>query len=566
MFSFRASRLYWLLPVTILAISMAPPASGSDRSTTSKASGPHAGPQVAGLIYRIISNEWQTRSTMQQYSPRIETYLQYYRPDPMLGDVPTADSYFLGRLKFSSEVINRAKEASFLPEAPVGRVLRHARMLREGLHPDEIALESLVVDERNFDSKHYAFEPVRWEYLGDVRCLAIDIHPLDPKSPGAFKGRIWVEDQNYAIVRLNGTRLNAPLLDSYVHFDCWRENLRPGVWLPVYIYSQESDRGNLRYKSQSRLWGYDLAARREQQEWTNILVDASTPVRDNTEDTPDLSPLDGQRQLAIDAERNVLDRLEKARLIAPPGPVDKVLETVVNNLIVTNHLGSLPPIHCRVMLTSTLESFSLAYTIVLSRGLIDVLPDEASLAMILAHELAHIALVQRVDAKFAFNDRLQFSDEDLLSVLDVARNPADEAGADAKGVEFLQNSPYKDKLSQVGLFLRAAVDAAPHLPHLFGPHLGNGLTEGKSKMLRMEDLVIGAPALRPLDVDQIAALPLGSRVQVNAWDGSAYFPSRKAEPLINASEKMPFRLAPTVPHLKVHFPGGKAALSARLAP
>ena len=57
----------------------------------------------------------------------------------------------------------------------------------------------------------------------------------------------------------------------------------------------------------------------------------------------------------------------------------------------------------------------------------------------------------------------------------------DEAAADAKGIEFLKNSPYKDKLGQAGLFLRAAADAAPHVPHLFGAHLGNGLTEGNNK-------------------------------------------------------------------------------------
>ena len=237
----------------------------------------------------------------------------------------------------------------------------------------------------------------------------------------------------------------------------------------------------LRYKAETRLWGYDLTARHQQQEWTNILVDAPAPVRDSSEVASDLSPVESQRQLTMDAEHNVLDRLEKARLIAPPGPVDKVLETVVNNLMVTNHLENLPPVHCRVMLTSTLESFSLAYTIVLSRGLIDVLPDEASLAMILAHELAHIALGQKLDTKYAFNDRLQISDEELLATLDVARDRKDEAAADAKGIEFLKNSPYKDKLGQAGLFLRAAADAAPHVPHLFGAHLGNGLTEGNTK-------------------------------------------------------------------------------------
>ena len=62
-----------------------------------------------------------------------------------------------------------------------------------------------------------------------------------------------------AIVRLNGTRVHPPKGSFYVHFDCWRENLQPGVWLPVYVYSQETDLGKeLRYKSETRLWGYDL--------------------------------------------------------------------------------------------------------------------------------------------------------------------------------------------------------------------------------------------------------------------------------------------------------------------
>jgi len=56
-----------------------------------------------------------------------------------------------------------------------------------------------------------------------------------------------------------------------------------------------------------------------------------------------LVPVESARQLNVEAEQNVLDRLERARLIAPAGPVDKVLATVVNNLRVTNHLDGLPP-------------------------------------------------------------------------------------------------------------------------------------------------------------------------------------------------------------------------------
>jgi hypothetical protein len=232
--------------------------------------------------------------------------------------------------------------------------------------------------------------------------------------------------------------------------------------------------------------------------------------------------------------------------------VDKVLETVVNNLVVTNHLDSLPPIHCRVMLTSTLESFSLAYTIVLSRGLIDVLPDESSLAMMLAHELAHIALGQKIDSKYAFADRMQVTDEQLLASLDVARSRGDEEAADARGIDFLRKSPYKDKLAQAGLFLRAVSATAPHTPHLFGAHLGNGLTEGSDRFIRMAALIGGAPELQPASITQVAALPLGSRLQVSAWDGAVTFTTRTQESLVVASEKMPFRVTPVVPYLRLY--------------
>jgi hypothetical protein len=555
----RIGRATWLLPVLLLATPMLLPLAGRDQSKPPKVDARPESAEVVSLVNRVIANEKQNNQKLREYSPRVETYVQYYEPDVALGDVARNDAHFLGRLKFATE----AKEVSFVQDSFSDWLRHRPDMVRAHLHVDDFAVEPLAVDEQNFDGKHYTFDPIRWEYLGDIRCLAIDVHPREHAGIGAFEGRIWVEDRNYAIVRLNGTRIHPPHRSFYVHFDCWRENLQPGVWLPVYIYSQESDIGKrLRYKAETRLWGYDLTARHQQQEWTNIQVEAPAPIRDNSEHSADMSPVESQRQLSIEAERNVLDRLEKARLIAPPGPVDKVLETVVNNLKVTNHLDNMPPIQCRVMLTSSLESFSLAYTIVLSRGLIDVLPDEASLAMILAHELAHIALGHKMDTRYAFNDRLDVSDERLLANLDLARDRQDEVAADAKGIEFLKNSPYQDKLGQAGLFLRAAADAVPHVPHMFGAHLGNGLIEGNN-LIRMSALIRAAPALAPKKVDQIAALPLGSRVQVNAWDGTVAFTDRKAVPLADASEKLSFRVTPVIPYLRAYEQPSKVDVSAR---
>src|ERR1700682_6225731 len=99
-----------------------------------------------------------------------------------------------------------------------------------------------------------------------------------------------------------------------------------------------------------------------------------------------------QRNWDRKAEDNVVDRLERLGLLAPVGEVDKVLDTVVNNIEVTNNLDVQPEIRCRVMLTAPLESYNIGHTIVISRGFLDTLPDEASLAAVLAHELGHILL------------------------------------------------------------------------------------------------------------------------------------------------------------------------------
>src|SRR4029079_6421024 len=144
---------------------------------------------------------------------------------------------------------------------------------------------------------------------------------------------------------------------------------------------------------------------------------------------------------------------EKAGLIAPSGEVNKVLETVISNLEITNDLNIVPEVRARVLMTSPLESFTIGHTIVLSRGLVDVLPDEASLAMVLAHELAHIALGHRLDTKFAFNDRMLFDDQYTFRLINVKRDEKEEEAANKKAEELLRNSPYKDKLGNAGLFL-----------------------------------------------------------------------------------------------------------------
>jgi Peptidase family M48 len=246
---------------------------------------------------------------------------------------------------------------------------------------------------------------------------------------------------------------------------------------------------------------------------------------------------------------NVIQRLQNAGLLAPEGDVDKVLDTVVNNLLTSNNIELPLPVHTRVMLTLPLETFSAGNTIVVSRGLVDVLPDEASLAMVLSRELAHIVLGHNVDSKYAFSDRMLFSDESVYQNLGFRHVPDEETAADKKALELLKNSPYAEKLNTPGLFLREVGARGSALSALLTPHLGTGFTDRKGTVDRMVALMNSAPALDPDKLDQIAALPLGGRVKLNGWDDHAELIKTSPLAITSARGKMPLEVTPFFPRL-----------------
>jgi hypothetical protein len=201
------------------------------------------------------------------------------------------------------------------------------------------------------------------------------------------------------------------------------------------------------------------------------------------------------------------------------------------------------------MLTLPLETFSVGNTIVVSRGLLDVLPDEASLAMAISHELAHIILGHNQESKFSFSDRLLFSDESTYRNLGFRHLPKEEAAADQKAMELMKNSPYGEKLQTAGLFLREVAQSGHALSALFTPHLGGSFTDSRGRVIRMPALMELAPTLQPNALNQVAALPLGSRVKVNAWDGHTELIKATPLSIVSVRDKMPLEVTPFSPHL-----------------
>jgi hypothetical protein len=512
------------------------------------------------VVGRIISTEQAEMNSLKPYTPLVETYIQNLRVDPAMGNVPAGDKYFLGRAVLSKgvelEPLTEGDDKAGTKKKIIGGIGSMFSLSIEYLPRG--FLQMIYIDTEGFDKGHYKFDYVRREFLGEVRTLVFDVTPLPKAGKGRFMGRIWVEDQDFHIVRFNGAYTGSSRTNYYFHFDSWRVNTGPNLWLPAFIYSEESDLNfalskRASFKAQTRLWGYNLGHSQQEQELSKILIESQTPVKDQSVTSNDVNPVMAQRNWDRQAEDNVVDRLERLGLLAPQGDVDKVLETVVNNLEVTNNLDIEPEIRCRVLMTTTLESFAIGHTIVFSRGLIDVLPDEPSLATMVAHELAHVVLGHRIDGQYAFFDRLLFDEKDTFRHFGFARTEAEEEAANAKANELLRNSPYKEQLATARLFLNALESRQKDIPNLISPHLGDRVPVNIS-------LSSTAPASQPpasststasaqSDQPSVVALPLGGRVKMDPWSDKLEMMKTKIVGQVAEREKMPFEVTPFMLYL-----------------
>src|SRR5712664_4134650 len=500
------------------------------------------------VVDRVIVNENHLNQEIRKYAPLVETYIQNQKPDKDLGFVPAGDKYFLGRADFSKGVnlvsLTDAGAKGKKILTGIGNFFSFAmQYLPDGF------LQMIFIDTNGFDKQHYKFDYVRREFLGEVRCLVFDVSPQEKAGKGRFLGHIWVEDQDFNIVRFNGGYGGTGHASWYFHFDSWRTNAQAGLWVPSFVYSEEKDlhyalTKKLDFKAQTRLWGYNVGHAAQEQELSKILVEAT--VQDDTKTANDLNPVQAQRTWDRQAEENVADRLQRIGLMAPKGEVDKILETVVNNLEVTNNLDIEPEVKCRVLMTTTLESFTLGHTIVLSRGLIDVLPDEASLATVIAHELGHVVLGHRMDTTYAFFDQLLVDDKDTFRHFGFARTNEEEQAASAKALELLNNSPYKNQLANASLFLAALQARQKEIPNLIAAHLGD-------KVVVIADIKAAPAANANSDPKKnpqmIAALPIGGRVKLDVWYDRLDLIKSKPVGTVAEREKMQFEVTPFMPYL-----------------
>src|ERR1700676_288380 len=167
------------------------------------------------VVDRIISNEERLYSQIRNYSPLVETYIQNLKGDKDLGRAPAGDHYFIGRANFDKGVnlvpLNDTTSKTKKILGSFGSFFS-MQFMPQGF------LQMIFIDTKSFDKQRYKFDYVRREFLGEVRCLVFDVTPAGKSGGGLFKGRIWVEDQDYNIVRFKGSYTGPAPSSGLSHF------------------------------------------------------------------------------------------------------------------------------------------------------------------------------------------------------------------------------------------------------------------------------------------------------------------------------------------------------------
>jgi hypothetical protein len=526
-------------------------------------------PSQSALIDRAIVREHAVIATVKDREPLVETYVQNMRPDPVVTQYPASDHYFLDRVQFSKVIADQEYQINPATAHNKGKrsdisALKNPLSYFAALRGDVQMtyqgsgfVQMVLVDSTAFDRSHYVFSFVKNQFLGSVATSVFDVIPAAGKGgKGHFVGRIWVETRGANIVRFNGNFTGSVQeRREYYHFDSWRANVQPDLWLPTSFYVEESDPNSethtLRFKAVSHIWGYQLKVLPPDADSseTSLSVVGATDVAD----TPDLNPLGAQREWVQQAEDNAVERLFQTGIIDAPSDFDKTLEALASNILVYNNVTLSRPIHCRTMLTEPLELSAIGNTILLSKSLIDStavvtqdgLQQAGNLNALLAFQLAHIILGHRLDTKFAFNDTLIFPTITVFNRISMHHSDADNAAAAKKAVQLLEAKELVDGQQYFGLYLKQLQQQSKALLSLNAPMLGDALVKSDvNPTFWMAPLIAKAPKLDVKDVKQQAAMPLDSFLRFDPWTDQVDVMHSSFEPILSAPDKMPLEVAP----------------------
>jgi hypothetical protein len=131
--------------------------------------------------------------------------------------------------------------------------------------------------------------------------------------------------------------------------------------------------------------------------------------------------------------------LDASGVLAVPGEVEHSLNGIVEEIQSANGIAG-PAIKCRVLLTTPVEMFSIDNTVLISRRLLNLVPDKSLLAALMAGEIANITLQH--SRWTATTESSVFDGHRLSNLTDfgIRRTPSQQTAAHARMRLLLKNT------------------------------------------------------------------------------------------------------------------------------
>ena len=186
--------------------------------------------EIDRMVTTFTNREAQFRKALNNYSFKRDAMVQSLG----MGGQVTGEYHRISTFTFDDQG-NRFEKIGFFPMPSFGGVTQEDLDDLGGIQP--FALDPTKRD-------RYNFKYVGKEKIDELSLYVFDVVPKaipDPKKTKErlFVGRVWVEDQDFQIVKTKGKGVPETKINKFPIVETYREQIDGKYWFPTYSYADD---------------------------------------------------------------------------------------------------------------------------------------------------------------------------------------------------------------------------------------------------------------------------------------------------------------------------------------
>lgn len=221
------------IAATVLAVLMAVPVFAQDRGEGPLDPAEPKNITVQEIVNRFAAKEKQFKQAREQY-----TYRQDIKVQTLDGNTVTGEFRLVEDILFD-EKGRRLQQVQFAPQSTLSEIIMTKEDMDDIQHRMPFVLTSDEIPEYNILYVGQQKQDELHTYVFDIAPKVIE------KNKRYFQGRIWVDDQDFQIVKTEGKtvpdiRSKKGNENLFPKFTTWRAQVDGQYWFPVYTKADDT--------------------------------------------------------------------------------------------------------------------------------------------------------------------------------------------------------------------------------------------------------------------------------------------------------------------------------------